>query len=271
MHLSRASGAKVASLGSEYMRNMIEGFADRLLAMADNELILAHRNSEWTGHAPILEEDIAIANIAQDELGHATLYYALHAACVGADPETHGDTLVYGRTEDAWRNAPMFELPRGDWAFTLLRQYLFDQFEQVLLSHTIASGHAPLAAVAAKIAREERYHLLHAEAWIKRLALGTEESTRRTQQALDVLWPLSAGLFISTAFDDALAAASLLPHPATLHTMWHDKVCAFLSRCKLQFDPAMLAPPVAGGHTQHLTSLLLDLQTVNQLDPKAQW
>lgn len=138
-----------------------QALAARLLALADDELILAHRNSEWAGHAPILEEDIALANIALDEMGHAVIWDGLQAESTGDDP----DRLVFFRNPGAYRNVQMVELPKGDWAFTLMRQYLFDAAESVLLTHLRAGAYQPLAEAAAKIATEEVYHLRHSGLW----------------------------------------------------------------------------------------------------------
>src|SRR5215471_16608308 len=136
-----------------------------LLALADDELLLGHRDSEWTGHAPILEEDIAFANLAQDEIGHAALWYGLLRNLDGSDP----DRLIFFREPGAFRNAQLVELPKGDWAFSMLRQYLFDAAESVRLPLLAVSTHRPLAEAAAKIRPEELYHLRHTQAWIQRL------------------------------------------------------------------------------------------------------
>ncbi|MCS6911212.1 MAG: phenylacetate-CoA oxygenase subunit PaaC, partial [Anaerolineales bacterium] len=150
------------------MTEIERALAEKLLALADDELILAHRNSEWTGHAPILEEDIALANIAQDELGHAMLYYELHCALAGGTP----DRLAFFREAADFRNVQLVELPKGDWAFTMLRQYLFDAYELALLAQLTHSAHRPLAEVAAKVRNEELYHYKHTGAWVRRLGLG---------------------------------------------------------------------------------------------------
>ena len=121
--------------------------ADRLLALADDELILAHRNSEWAGHAPVLEEDIAFANLALDEMGHAAIWYGLREALTGES----ADRLIFFRDAGAYRNAQLVELPRGDWAFAMLRQYLFDAAESVRLPQLANSAYRPLAEAAAKI------------------------------------------------------------------------------------------------------------------------
>ncbi|MCL4257815.1 MAG: phenylacetate-CoA oxygenase subunit PaaC [Anaerolineales bacterium] len=147
-----------------------------LIALADDELILGHRDSEWTGHAPILEEDIAFANLALDEIGHAKLWYELAADLLGEDKTTYPDKLVYFREPAQFRNMQLVELPKGDWAFSTLRQYLFDAFEALRLEALSQSSYTPLAEIAARIRTEELYHLRHSQAWVPRLGLGTQDS-----------------------------------------------------------------------------------------------
>ncbi|MCA9969043.1 MAG: phenylacetate-CoA oxygenase subunit PaaC, partial [Anaerolineales bacterium] len=195
-----------------------------LLALADDQLILAHRNSEWIGHAPILEEDIALANIAQDELGHATWLYEHIAALTDAE----ADDLAFFRAAADFRCAQLVEWPRGDWAFTLLRQYLFDAAEGVRLARLVDSADAPLAQLAAKMRPEELYHLRHSQAWVRRLALGTAESHRRTQAALDVLWPLAPQLFAPLPDEAPLVEAGIVPPAAALQAAWEAAVRPFL-------------------------------------------
>src|SRR5258708_18951852 len=180
------------------------GVAAYLLALADDELILGPRDSEWTGHAPILEEDIAFANIAQDEIGHASLWYGLAHGLGGAET----DRMVFFRSPGEYRNAPLVELPKGDWAFSMLRQYLFDAAEAERLPLLAASSHRPLAEAAAKIRTEEIYHLRHTRAWIERLAQGTNESRNRVQAALDLLWPYALQLFRPASCEPELAASA---------------------------------------------------------------
>src|SRR5437588_1295990 len=186
-----------------------EALTSWLLAHADDQLILAHRSSEWTGHAPILEEDIALANIAQDELGHAIQWYGLLTDLRG-EHSGYPDQLVYERGGADWRNCQLVELPNGDWAFTMLRQYLLDAYEHVLLEQLEHSQHQAVTAIAAKIRREELYHLRHSSTWVKRLALGTDESHRRIQAALDVQWPYVGQLFTQLQGDTLLVEAGYI-------------------------------------------------------------
>lgn len=239
-----------------------------LLAMADDELILGHRNSEWTWHAPILEEDIAFANISLDELGHARLWYDLYTALTGANT----DALVFLRSADAYRNVRLVELPRGDWAFTMLRQYLFDAFELVRGEQLLESRYQPLAEIAARIFPEERYHYRHTETWIRRLGLGTAESHRRTQLALDELWPYVSQLFQPWSGGDDTLPAGIFPEAHLLRTRWEKVVLPFLADAGLQI-PALDMAPAEGrnAHTEHLAPLLQEMQEVARLDPDAVW
>ena len=246
-----------------------EALIERLLAMADDELILAHRNSEWAGHGPILEEDIAFANIALDEMGHASIWYGLRAELTGED----ADRLIFFRNPGHFRNAQLVELPKGDWAFSMVRQYLFDAAENMILGHFRASAYRPLAEAAAKIATEERYHLRHTGLWLRRLGLGTEESHHRTQAALDTLWPYARQLFGPSPGDAALVAAEIIPDGAALRREWEGLVRPFLAECGLVIPKEALprrdVPRTE--HTEHLMALLAEMQSVARLDPEAEW
>ena len=243
--------------------------ADRLLALADDELILAHRNSEWAGHAPILEEDIAFANLALDEMGHAALWYSLREALTGAS----ADRLIFFRDAGAWRNVQLVELPRGDWAFSMLRQYLFDAAESVTLPQLAASSYRPLAEAAAKIATEERYHLRHTSLWLRRLGLGTAESHARLQAALDVQWPYARQLFAPLPGDAALVTAEVIPDAVALRREWQGLARPFLAECGLTLpDDALPRRDISRTeHTEHLMVLLAEMQSVARLDPTAEW
>ena len=243
--------------------------AERLLAMADDELILAHRNSEWTGHAPILEEDIAFANIAQDELGHAMLWYGQLAELTGDDP----DRLVFFRQPAGFRNVQMVELPRGDWAFSILRQYLFDVYETEMLDELSSSSYRPLAEAAAKVRPEELYHRRHSSNWVHRLGLGTEESNSRLHRALEMLWPKTAQLFKAPDGGGQLVSDGLMPDLGQLRVRWATEVKPFLTAAELSL-PADVEPeqaPARTSHSGHLAPLLADMQEVARLDERALW
>ena len=241
---------------------------NKLLALADDELILAHRDSEWTGHAPILEEDIAFANIAQDEMGHARSWLEVRQALTGETP----DELAFFREADDFRNVPLVALPRGDWAFSMLRQYLFDSYELVSLAELVNSEYRPVAEVAQKLRPEELYHYRHSSSWVKRLGLGTVESLGRMQAALTTLWPYALQLFEPLPDEALLVAARFGPSPAGLKIAWLELVVPFLQYAGLQL-PTVVTPPAGSrpAHTPHLTELLAEMQQVARLDPSAIW
>lgn len=238
---------------------------DLLLALADDELILGHRQSEWTGHAPILEEDIAFANLALDELGHGGLWYSLAAELAGTTP----DRLVFFREAAAFRNVQLVELPRGDWAFSMLRQFLFDAAEAVRLPLLAESRHAGIAAAAAKIRTEELYHLRHTGAWVKRLGLGTPESHTRMQAALDTLWPYALQLFVPLPGEAELAREGVAPAAAQVEQAWRALLLPRLEQAGLNV-PAISAPAATSRarHTPGFIDLVTEMQSVARLEAR---
>jgi len=245
--------------------------AQYLIALADDELILGHRNSEWTGHAPILEEDIAFANIALDEIGHARLWYELAADLIGEDKNTFPDKQVFFRPAQEFRCLQFVELPKGDWAFSMLRQYLFDALEAQRLKGLMESKHKPLADVAAKINNEEIYHLRHTRAWVTRLGLGTDESLRRMQAALDELWPYAQALGAALPGEIELVGDSLVPSSSKTFVSWKKEVSAFLKEANLKTIEATVHEVDRAVHSEYLGVLLKDMQEVAQTEPEASW
>jgi ring-1,2-phenylacetyl-CoA epoxidase subunit PaaC len=247
---------------------------NHLLAMADDELVLGHRNSEWCGHAPILEEDIAFANIALDEIGHASIWYSLLAELVGEDIDRYPDQLVFFRDYLDFRNAQLVEMPRGDWAYSMLRQYLFDTLENKRLSMLLHSQYEPIAEAAAKIRSEEIYHHRHTSAWVKRLGLGTDESNRRLQEALDELWPLTRQFFDPADEDEPLVLANYVPAAQGIEQEWEQEVVPFLEGCDLSIPVRNRQEEARINRTQHsahLRVLVTEMQSVARLDPEARW
>ncbi len=243
-----------------------------LLAMADDELILGHRASEWCGHAPILEEDIAFANLALDEIGHARQWYALASELLGQDPERYPDELVYHRPASEYHNAPIVELPNGDWAFSMLRQFLFDASERIRLERLTHSAYSPLAETAAKLRKEEIYHLRHTKAWVERLGLGTEESQSRLQNALDQLWDPAQDLFNGIPEEQVLVQAGIAPDSQELKADWEAYVLPFLESCELKIPtPAQAISQPRRQHTPYLRTMLAELQSLPMMDPEAEW
>jgi ring-1,2-phenylacetyl-CoA epoxidase subunit PaaC len=243
-----------------------------LVAIADDELVLGHRNSEWAGHAPILEEDIAFANIALDEIGHARLWYELTADLVGADRERFPDQQVYFRSAADFRCLQFVELPKGDWAFSMLRQYLFDEFEEKRLKAALESSHKPLASIAKKIGTEEMYHLRHTRAWVTRLGQGTDESNRRMQKALAELWPYAQALGAPLPGELELLGDQIVAGTSSLFDIWATEVTAFLKDAGLQVPQADNdVESDRAVHSEYFDVMIKDLQEVAQLDPEAKW
>lgn len=252
---------------------MNPNLAKYLIALADDELICGHRLSEWTGHAPILEEDIAFANLALDEIGHARLWLELSAVQGEEDVEKAPDKQVFFRKAEQFRNLQMLELPNRDWAFSMLRQYLFDSLESVRLGNLKNSSENTLAEIANKIAIEETYHLRHSQAWMKRLALGTEESAMRSQRALDALWPYTKQLGVEIEGEAELVGEGITFSSADIENQWREQVEPFLGDdCELKIPDISDTPILTRSvHTEHLENLLRDMQEVARIEPEGTW
>ncbi len=246
---------------------MSNALVERLIAFADDGLILAHRNGDWIGYAPILEEDIALANLAQDELGQAMLYYDMVESLTGQT----GDQLAFFRDAADFRNAQLVELPKGDWAFTILRQYLYDAYQHVLYAELISSRYQPLADAAGKIRKEELYHLRHTHVWVARLGLGSREANGRMQRALDQLWPYTAQLFAPLPTDDTLISDKIIPDMAQLLPRWTQIVIPHLEESELNIPDSQMLELSRMEHTAYLDTLLAEMQMVARADPNASW
>jgi ring-1,2-phenylacetyl-CoA epoxidase subunit PaaC len=249
-----------------------------LLSLADDELVLGHRDSEWTGYAPILEEDIAFSNIAQDELGHSLVWYSLHEHLTGQTP----DAMAFDRDWRDFTCCRFVSHPKGDFAFTVVRQYLFDAAEQVRLAAFMAGTAQQLKDVAAKIIREESYHLLHSRGLVERLGDATEESHRRMQAAVDAAFPLALGLFESIEGEEQLVREGVFPGNNSLRFQWLNQVVPVLQEATLNVpvvpENGTHTPtvhPDDGGrkkkHPADLKTLIEDLQSVYRTAPGAKW
>jgi ring-1,2-phenylacetyl-CoA epoxidase subunit PaaC len=242
-----------------------------LLSLADDELILGHRDSEWCGHAPILEEDIAFANLALDEIGHANLWYSLLSEIDGQDPIPYTDQLVYFREPKDYRNIQLVELPNGNWAFSLLRQYIFDEAELVRLKALAQSQRLSIAEVAVRILKEELYHHRHTSAWVRRLCLGTDESHNRMQEALNQVWPYAGQIFSPIEGEEELVRAGIVQDSRSLHNAWLEKVLPFLQECSLTMPGSSTQALHRREHTPHLKAMLGEMQSVAQSEIGARW
>ena len=241
------------------------------MRLGDDRLVLGHRLSEWCGHGPILEEDIALSNIALDLVGHASAWLALAGELEGAG--RNEDTLAYFREAVDYRNALIVELPKGDFGFTIVRQFLFDAYSVLLLDALARSMHERVAAIAAKCLKEDTYHLRHSSTWVVRLGDGTDESHTRAQQALDALWRFTGELFDRDAVDDAVAQDGIVVDHDAIEARWRTMVADVVQRATLTLptDGAMRRGGRRGRHTEHLGHMLAEMQIVARSHPGATW
>ncbi len=249
-----------------------EAFLQFLLRMGDNTLILGHRVSEWCGHAPVLEEDIALANTALDLIGQTQMWLGL-AGEVQGDGKS-ADNLAFLR--DAWdfRNVLLVEVPNGDFGRTLMRQFLFDAWHSIMLGRLMTSSDERVAAIAAKASKEVTYHLERSSDTVVGLGDGTEESHARMQEALDYLWPYVGEMFASDEVDAEMAAAGIAPDPVSLREEYDALVQRVLTEATLTVPDSRFAHK--GGrngqmHTEHLGHLLTQMQWLQRAYPGASW
>ncbi len=240
-----------------------------LLSMADDDLILGHRHSEWTGFAPDIESDVALSSIAQDEIGHARLLYEQAGALDGTPP----DRLAYARGVGEYTNAVLLERENGDWAYTIMRAWLYDQADAVRLAALAASRLGSFAALARTVQREEKYHVMFSEAWLQRLCQAGSDSRGRMQEALDAAWAEALGVFEPAAGAERLAAGGILPvGPAELAAPWMANVVPRLEGLGLRVPAARAAEAGREGrHSPALAALLEEMTSVWRSDPEARW
>lgn len=240
------------------------------LRRADDALIAGHRLSEWCGRAPTPEEDIALANMGLDLLGQARTLYARAAELENAGHSE--DDFAYLRDPPQYRNLLLLELPNGDFARTIMRQFLYAAFADPWWRAMAASTDPVLAAIAAKAEKETAYHLRHSAEWVIRLGDGTEESRRRAQGALDLLHPYT-GEFFMTGDEAPLVTAGLAPDPASIRPVWDQTVSTVLAEATLT-QPAgtwSQSGGRTGRHTEHLGFLLAEMQHLARTHPGATW
>jgi ring-1,2-phenylacetyl-CoA epoxidase subunit PaaC len=242
-----------------------------LLRIADTALILAQRLGEWCGHAPALEEDIALANMALDLIGQARALLTHAGTLEGSGLDE--DQLAFLRDERDYFNATIAELPRGDFAFTVLRNLMVSTWAKLVWERLRESGDAEVAAIAGKAVKEARYHQQHAADWVVRLADGTAESRSRIDAALHDLWRFGAELFGSDAVDDAAHAASLGPRFADLREPWLADMGAVFSEAgvPLPAESAFRSTGMRGVHSEHMGFILAEMQHLQRSFPGGVW
>lgn len=242
-----------------------------LLRLGDDRLVLGHRLSEWCGHAPILEEDIALANIALDLIGQANNLLQLAGKAEGAGRDQ--DALVFFREALAYRNALISELPSGDFAFTIVRQLLVSVQSMLVLEGLQRGANADLAGICAKALKEARYHARHCADWVVKLGDGTDESHQRAQRALDDLWRYTGELFETDELEQGLVSRGIAVDTSTYREAWRAQVAAVVERATLTLpvDAFMQRGGRVGRHTEHLGHLLAEMQIVARSYPGVKW
>jgi ring-1,2-phenylacetyl-CoA epoxidase subunit PaaC len=246
-------------------------FVEYLLRLGDDRLVLGNRLAEWCGHGPILEEDIALANFALDFVGQANLLLGLAGQLEGKGRDQ--DALAYFRNEREFRNCLLVELPKGDFGFTIVRQFLFDAWDVPLTEALSRSAHPELAGIMAKAHKEARYHLRHSAEWLVKLGDGTEESHARVQRALDEAWRFTGELFLQDEAERGLVADGLAVDVSALAAPWRERVEAVVRQATLTLpaDGWAARGGRVGMHTEHLGLMLAEMQSVARSFPGASW
>jgi ring-1,2-phenylacetyl-CoA epoxidase subunit PaaC len=248
-----------------------DALKELLFKIADDLLISGHRNSEWTGMGPLLEEDIAFSSMAQDKIGQSQALYQILNELGEAAP----DTLAFMREEAKFRNCVLVELPNGEYDFSIVRHFLLDTSLALRFEMLTTSSFVPLAQLAAKVRGELRYHTLHGDTWMHRLGNATAESISRMQSALDYTMPFALGIFEQSPYEKELKQEGIFAGEQVLRERWEQRVSAVLSRTQLNMKPFANIIPVEGGrlgkHSEFLKPLLDEMGEVFRIDPAAEW
>lgn len=245
------------------------------LHLADNTLILAQQNSEWCGHGPILEQDIAITNISLDLLGQARNFYQYAAELINQSTSqlVTEDTLAYLRDNREFKNCLLVEKENGDWGKTILRQFFFSSYQYLLYEKLQYSEDEQLAAIAAKALKEVTYHLRWSSEWVIRLGDGTAESHQRMVNAVDELWTYTDELFINADYEDALLAEKISVDIATLKQSWQQKTADVFMEATLPVPEKVFMKKGGkqGVHTERLGYILAEMQFLQRAYPNSVW
>lgn len=246
-------------------------YFDWLCRLGDNCLVLGHRVSEWCGHSPVLEEDIALANTALDLIGQTQFWLGLAGEVEGKGRTA--DALAYLRDAAQFRNVLLVERPNGDFGMTLMRQFLFDAWHIEMLRALQRSSDPRVAEIAAKAVKEVAYHLERSADLVIRLGDGTDESHARMQKALTSLWPYTGEMFMADAVDQALVAAGIAPDPASLRAVWDQTVAEVLAAATLSRPEGHFQHRggKTGRHTEALGFILADMQFLQRAYPGGTW
>ena len=250
---------------------MSTALKELLYKMADDQLILGHRNSEWTGMGPLLEEDIAFSSMAQDKVGQSLALYTLLQQLGESDP----DTVAFTRNAEQFHNCILTELPNKEYDFSLIRHFLYDTAEAIRFELLMNSSYEPLAQLARKIRGELRYHTMHANTWIKQLGSATPESVSRLQRSLEEAMPYALGIFEESPYEKELMASGVFAGEQKVKELWLEKIQNILRQTNLVLPDWKIMTPVMGGrmgkHSEHLQPLLDEMREVFRIDPGAEW
>ncbi len=241
------------------------------LHLADSALVLGHRNSEWCGHGPVLEQDIALTNISLDLIGQARNFYQYAAQLKGAG--TTEDTLAYLRDVTEYRNCLLAELPNGDWGQTILRQFFFSTYQYFLFQQLQQSSDKQLAAIAEKSLKEITYHLRWSSEWVIRLGDGTEESKQRMENAVTTMWNYTGELFMPAVYETEMMEQGFGADLTLVSRLWNEKVMAVMEEATLStpINTWMQKGGKEGIHTEHLGYILAEMQFLQRAYPGATW
>lgn len=242
-----------------------------LVRLGDDSLILGHRLSEWCGHGPILEEDIAMTNLSLDLLGQATSFLQYAGEVEGKGRSE--DDLAFLRYDREYRNLLLVEQPNGDFGMTMLRQFLFDAWRKPLFERLAKASDPTLAAIANKSLKETKYHLRHSSEWVIRLGDGTDESHARVQDSLNTLWRYTSEIFFKDEVDAELQQDGTIPSMEGLKEEWEEIVMSVFREATLEIPTNNWKQEGGrkGMHSEHLGYILAELQYMQRAYPGMQW
>jgi ring-1,2-phenylacetyl-CoA epoxidase subunit PaaC len=249
-----------------------EALYNYCLKLGDSSLIMGHRISEWCGHGPVLEQDIALTNIALDLIGQARMLLSYAGELEGKGKTE--DDLAYLRNDRQYRNALITELPNGDFGQTIIKLYIFDVYQVALFGLLKTSGNNRLSAIAEKSIKEAKYHLRYSKDWVLRLGDGTEESKLRITAGLNEIWPYFGDLFASAPGEELLVKSAIVPDSASIRASVENSLQATLEEAKIElpnFEAVMQEGSQDGIHTEYLSYILNEMQAVTRSYPGLQW
>ncbi len=250
---------------------VVEATKELLYKMADDLLILGHRNSEWTGLGPILEEDIAFSSMAQDKIGQSQALYQILNELGESDP----DTLAFTRNANQFHCCHLTEMPIGEYNFSLIRHFLFDHAYQIRFELLAQSTNGSLAKLSRKVKGEFKYHVFHADTFLVKLGNGTEESNAKMQSALDDAFGMALGIFEPSPFENVLIENGVFAGEKANFDLWLEKISPVIEKAGLKIPDLKIVEPIYGGrkgiHTEFLQPLVDEMSEVFRIDPSAEW